>query len=421
MKDHRQILTLAVSLVLAACTKSPNSSLKTISSSPQAIVGGNVGQPENTELNGVLRIEDSCSSVQIDERVLLTASHCSLFRGKRKETREIIVSEDTLTVNFIPHDEYSEASPENDIAILQVSDSRRLDPLNNFTLPKTHELPDKLYIAGYGSTTFPPQPEEQPDLKFFTFIRADRQIYTVDSSTVEDCEDCETNPTIQAINHQLKKQALYCFKNPNPLTDTPISGDSGGPLYSIDKKGKPALHGVFSIFGANEEGVQFFCYEPVFPKVPWINQTLQKSIDKEEKSTLSIHSSLGLKSVKNVIVHGVEIATKREITAEIIDAGFGTVEELQGLDIKEKILLIRRGKISFSDKILSLEKPGPAGIIFYDNADGELMIPILNDYSNWSWVIDKMDIRFISQSDGLSIQEEIRRGVSVRATLKLKD
>lgn len=57
---------------------------------------------------------------------------------------------------------------------------------------------------------------------------------------------------------------------------------------------------------------------------------------------------------------------------EIVDAGFGTVEEFKDKNFEGKIALISRGSISFVEKGLAAQAAGAAGVIVYNNTAGTI-------------------------------------------------
>lgn len=60
------------------------------------------------------------------------------------------------------------------------------------------------------------------------------------------------------------------------------------------------------------------------------------------------------------------------VSAEVVDAGLGTKEELTNQDLTGKIALVQRGSISFGEKVLNAAEKGAKAVIIYNNADGEL-------------------------------------------------
>ncbi|MBT2688887.1 M20/M25/M40 family metallo-hydrolase [Bacillus sp. ISL-47] len=61
-----------------------------------------------------------------------------------------------------------------------------------------------------------------------------------------------------------------------------------------------------------------------------------------------------------------------DVTGELAYAGLGTAEELEGMDLTGKIALIKRGELSFAEKVLNAAEKGAAGVIIFNNADGAL-------------------------------------------------
>ncbi|MFL0363484.1 M28 family peptidase [Pseudobacillus sp. 179-B 2D1 NHS] len=61
-----------------------------------------------------------------------------------------------------------------------------------------------------------------------------------------------------------------------------------------------------------------------------------------------------------------------DVTGEIVLAGLGKKEELAGVDLTGKIALIKRGEISFGEKVLNAAAAGAAGVIIYNNEEGAL-------------------------------------------------
>lgn len=61
-----------------------------------------------------------------------------------------------------------------------------------------------------------------------------------------------------------------------------------------------------------------------------------------------------------------------DVTGELVLAGLGKKDELADVDLTGKIALIKRGEISFAEKVLNAAAAGAAGVIIYNNADGAL-------------------------------------------------
>jgi aminopeptidase YwaD len=69
----------------------------------------------------------------------------------------------------------------------------------------------------------------------------------------------------------------------------------------------------------------------------------------------------------------LEYSVSGHVTGEVISAGLGKVDELQHLDLTGKIVLMERGEISFKEKMLNVAEKGAAGVIFYNNAPGDIL------------------------------------------------
>ena len=60
------------------------------------------------------------------------------------------------------------------------------------------------------------------------------------------------------------------------------------------------------------------------------------------------------------------------MSGEVVYAGFATEDDLVGVDLAGKIALIKRGDISFADKVLNAAKAGASAVIIYNNTSGAL-------------------------------------------------
>ena len=93
---------------------------------------------------------------------------------------------------------------------------------------------------------------------------------------------------------------------------------------------------------------------------------------------------------------------------EVVDCGLGKVEDLEKLDVRGKIALIKRGEIEFKDKKLNAQEKGAVGVIIY-NEDGE------EGYLDYISTDSKVNIPtiFIKNSDGVKLRNMIQQGVKV--------
>lgn len=68
-----------------------------------------------------------------------------------------------------------------------------------------------------------------------------------------------------------------------------------------------------------------------------------------------------------------EYSVDGEVSAEVISAGLGTVDEIKSLNLVGKIALMQRGDISFMEKIMNVTAKGAVGVIIYNNAEGSIL------------------------------------------------
>ncbi|WP_454055253.1 S8 family serine peptidase [Clostridium sp. Marseille-Q7071] len=56
---------------------------------------------------------------------------------------------------------------------------------------------------------------------------------------------------------------------------------------------------------------------------------------------------------------------------DIVNCNFGEVNDFTGIDVEGKVALIKRGNISFAEKIVNAQKAGAKAVIMYNNESGE--------------------------------------------------
>ncbi len=76
---------------------------------------------------------------------------------------------------------------------------------------------------------------------------------------------------------------------------------------------------------------------------------------------------------------------------EFIDVGYGLEEDWEGVDAKEKIVLIERGLIPFSEKIRLAKEAGAKAVIIYNNLPGEFVGAIEQEEQIAAVTISKED------------------------------
>jgi aminopeptidase YwaD len=98
----------------------------------------------------------------------------------------------------------------------------------------------------------------------------------------------------------------------------------------------------------------------------------------------------------------------------VVYAGLGTKEELEETDVAGKIALIQRGSLTFAEKVLNAAEKGAAGVILFNNADGEL-----------NGTLGGANDRFIpsvtiTKKDGEALLEKLNAEVKLTASLKIE-
>ncbi|KRF62070.1 aminopeptidase [Bacillus sp. Soil768D1] len=103
-----------------------------------------------------------------------------------------------------------------------------------------------------------------------------------------------------------------------------------------------------------------------------------------------------------------------DLSGEMVYAGLGTKEELEKAGVTGKIALIQRGSLTFAEKVLNAAEKGAAGVILFNNADGELNGTLggANDKYIPSVTITK--------KDGEALLEKLNAGVKLTASLKIE-
>ncbi len=103
-----------------------------------------------------------------------------------------------------------------------------------------------------------------------------------------------------------------------------------------------------------------------------------------------------------------------DLSGEVVYAGLGTKEELEETDVAGKIALIQRGSLTFAEKVLNAAEKGAAGVILFNNADGEL-----------NWTLGGANDKYIpsvtiTKKDGEALLEKLNAGVKLTASLKIE-
>lgn len=102
-----------------------------------------------------------------------------------------------------------------------------------------------------------------------------------------------------------------------------------------------------------------------------------------------------------------------DVTGEIVLAGLGKQDELSRVDLTGKIALIKRGEISFGEKVLNAAAAGAAGVIIYNNAEGALN-GTLGEASD-----DYVPVVALTQAEGEALAAYVQNK-TVSASLKVE-
>lgn len=108
-----------------------------------------------------------------------------------------------------------------------------------------------------------------------------------------------------------------------------------------------------------------------------------------------------------------EYSVDGDVSGEVVSAGLGTAAELKNLDLGGKIALLKRGEISFVDKVLNVTSKGAVGAIIYNNTDDKILGSLGTEH----------DIRvpavLLSKSEGEELVKLINKKAGTKATLKI--
>ncbi|WP_346878248.1 S8 family serine peptidase [Clostridium sp. UBA7791] len=93
----------------------------------------------------------------------------------------------------------------------------------------------------------------------------------------------------------------------------------------------------------------------------------------------------------------------------VVIQGIGTVDDFKNIDVKGKIVLVKRGTITFTEKETNAVTAGASGIIVYDNAPGNL----LNMKTD-----GKIPAIFISKEHGEILVNKSEKNISISKSYK---
>lgn len=105
-------------------------------------------------------------------------------------------------------------------------------------------------------------------------------------------------------------------------------------------------------------------------------------------------------------------STSGVIEGELVDCGLGKADQIG--DVKGKVALIKRGEISFAEKIDNATAKGAVGVIIYNNAEGTLN-GTLGDYQS-----KRAASTSISKADGEALAAKLANEKAVKVSMEVK-
>lgn len=103
-----------------------------------------------------------------------------------------------------------------------------------------------------------------------------------------------------------------------------------------------------------------------------------------------------------------------EVSGELVYAGLGTASDLEGLDLTGKIALIKRGDISFAEKVLNAANKGASGVVIYNNTSGAMNGTLGEANENY------VPAAALSKAEGDALAAALSNGQTLTAELKIE-
>ena len=214
-----------------------------------------------------------CSPFKLKAGLVLSASHCMYdhkqFTKKRAHlyiqypggTKEEVYLGAAPVIYNTEFDSY--VGFKDDLMVLNVGLGFKFDDTGFELPPKNAKLPKTLYVSGYGQQDYN-HPMDNSDLadsvqmKTGTIDTDKQRIYEFDVDWIlknacykikEESLKKECLSSIkdyyQRATEDIKSENMFCFETIDGQ-NTPSHGDSGGPLYALDRKGQPVVYAVVS-------------------------------------------------------------------------------------------------------------------------------------------------------------------------------
>jgi aminopeptidase YwaD len=107
-------------------------------------------------------------------------------------------------------------------------------------------------------------------------------------------------------------------------------------------------------------------------------------------------------------------AVSGNISGELVYAGLGKNDELQDKDLTGKIALIKRGELTFADKVLNAAERGATGVIIFNNSEGSLGGTLGGPNEDFVPVVS------LSKAEGEALLAQLNSGEELTASLNVE-
>ncbi|WP_371932057.1 M28 family peptidase [Mesobacillus subterraneus] len=101
-------------------------------------------------------------------------------------------------------------------------------------------------------------------------------------------------------------------------------------------------------------------------------------------------------------------------SGKLVYVGLGKAEDFEGQDVTGKIVLIKRGSISFAEKVLNASANGAAGVIIFNNAPGDLNGTFGSPNDNYVPAVA------ISQEVGQALVDQLSSGENLTGSINIE-
>lgn len=98
---------------------------------------------------------------------------------------------------------------------------------------------------------------------------------------------------------------------------------------------------------------------------------------------------------------------------DLIPAGLGKADDFKNVNVKGKFALIKRGEVTFAEKVTNAIQAGALGVVIYNNADGLMQGAVTQDGSKVA-----IPVVMIEQTVGDDLKAKYDAGVTQRAIIQ---